>query len=92
MDISLAIIVMASILVTFILDRVFKKKRYMKYLPIALMLPFMICYFVTMRTASSEGFEALGKFVMGVFLLAAIISSIIYSVIADFIHKRRKLK
>jgi len=92
MEISLTIIVITSILVTLILDRVFKKKRYMKYIPIIIMIPFMIYYFITMRSASSEGFKALGKFVMGLFFLTAILSSIITSITSDIYHNRRKLK
>ena len=92
MEISFIIIVTASILVTFILNYIFKKKRYIKYIPAIIMFPFMIYYFVTMHSVSNESFESLGRFVMGLFLLVAIISSVIYSVAADIILKRRKLK
>lgn len=92
MKISLIIIIIASILVTFILNQIFKKKRYIKYIPVIIMLPFMLYYFITMNSASSESFESLGKFVMGLFLLIACFSSIIFSVTADIFHKRRKLK
>jgi hypothetical protein len=92
MEISFAIIISVSILVTFILNLIFKKKRYIKYIPVMIMVPFMIYYFITMRSASSEGFESLGKFVMGLFLLTASFSSIIFSITADILYKRRKLK
>ena len=90
MEISFVIIVAVSILVTFILDHIFKKKRYVKYIPVMIILPFMIYYFVTMYSASNESFESLGKFVMGLILLIASISSIIYSIIVDILHKRRQ--
>jgi hypothetical protein len=92
MEISFVIIVSVSILVTFILDQIFKKKRFVKYIPVIIMFPFMLYYFITMYSASSESFESLGKFVMGLFLLIAIVSSIIFSIIADIVHKRRKVK
>ncbi len=90
MEISFIIIVTISILVTFLLDLLFKNKRYVKYIPTMIMLPFMIYYFVTMRSASNESFESLGKFVMALFFLIAILSSFGYSIIADIIYKKRK--
>lgn len=89
MEISFVIIVAASILVTFILDRIFKKKRFVKYIPTIIMLPFILYYFISMNSASNESFESLGKFVMGLFLLTAGLSSVIYSVTADIINKIR---
>jgi hypothetical protein len=92
MEISFIIIVIVSVLVTFILNQIFKKKRYVKYIPVIIMIPFMLYYFDSMRSASNESFESLGRFVMGVFLLTASFSSVIFSIIADIIHKRRGLK
>jgi hypothetical protein len=92
MEISFIIIVIVSVLVTFIMNQIFKKKRYVKYIPVIIMIPFMLYYFVSMRSASNESFESLGRFVMGVFLLTASFSSVIFSIIADIIHKRRGLK
>jgi hypothetical protein len=90
MEISFIIIVTVSILVSLILNLIFTKKRYIKYIPAIIMLPFMLYYFITMRSVSNESFESLGRFVMGLFLLISILSSIIFSIIADIIHKRRK--
>lgn len=92
MEISFFIIVIASILVTFILDRIFKKKRFIKYIPVIIMVPFMLYYFISIRSASNESFESLGKFVMGLFLLTASFSSFLFAIIVDIFHKRRKLK
>ncbi len=94
MKISFIIIVImiVSILVTCILDQIFKKKRYIKYIPVIIMLPFMIYNFITMYSAPSENFEALGRFVMGVFLLLASLTSIICSIVLDIFHKKRNLK
>jgi hypothetical protein len=93
MDIRIIIllIVIASILVTCVLDQIFKKKRYIKYIPVIIMVPFIIYYFVTMYSTTTEGFESLGRFVMGLLLLAVGLSSFLYSVTADIIHRRRKL-
>lgn len=86
------IITIVSILVTCILNQIFKKKRYIKYIPVIIMLSFMIYNFITMYSTPSENFQALGKFVMGLFLLFASLSSIICSIVLDIFHKRRNLK
>jgi len=93
MEISLVIVIVsiASILVTCILNLMFKKKRYIKYIPVIIMLPFMIYNFITMYSAPSENFEALGRFAMGLFLLSASFFSLICSIAFDIFHKRRNL-
>lgn len=92
MDIGLifVVIAIASILVTLILDLIFKKKRYIKYIPVAIMFPFMLYNFITMYSATSESFKALGNFVMGLFLLTASVSSLVYSIIADILYRRKR--
>lgn len=91
MEISfiIGIIVIVSILVTCILNQIFKKKRYVKYVPVIIMFPFMLYNFITMYSAPSENFEALGRFVMGLLLLSASIPSLICSIIFDIVHKKR---
>lgn len=91
MEISFIIgsIVIVSVLVTFILNYIFKKKRYIKYFPVIIMLPFMLYYFITMYSVSTENFEALGRFVMGLLLLSASIPSLICAIIFDIVHKKR---
>jgi drug/metabolite transporter (DMT)-like permease len=90
MEISFIIIVTISILVTALLNYIFKKKRYIKYIPVIILIPFMIYYFITMHSISNESFESLGKFVMGLLLLIAILSSFIYSITVDIFHNRNK--
>lgn len=88
-SIIIIVIVVVSILATFLLNQIFKKKRYIKYIPVMIMLPMMFYYFVTMYTAPSEGFEDLGRFVMGLLLLAASLPSLICSIVIDVVHKNR---
>lgn len=78
-----------SILVTYMLNRIFKNKRYVKYIPVIIIIPFMLYNFVTTYTAPTEGFEALGRFVMGLLLLAASLPSLICSIVLDIFHKKR---
>lgn len=82
-------ITMGSLLITFILNRMFNKKRYIKYIPIMILIFLMIHNFTTMNSPSNEGFEDLGKFVMGIFLLIASLSSLISSIAFDLIHKHK---
>lgn len=91
LDVALIIVVTASVLVTFILNWIFKKKRYIKYLPIIVMFPFMLYNFIRAYSAPTEGFEALGRFVMGLLLFAASLPSLICSIILDIVHKKRTI-
>ena len=88
-DVVLIIAVTVSILVTFILNYIFKKKRYVKYIPVIVMFPFMMYGFITAYSAPTEGFEALGRFVLGVLLFAASLPSLVCSIVLDIVHKRR---
>lgn len=85
----IGIILTVSILVTLILNKVFAKKRYIKYIPVILISPFMLYNFITMYSAPSENFEALGRFVMGLLLLSASIPSLLCSIVLDIVHKKR---
>lgn len=80
-------IAIASFFVTFILNRMFSKKRYIKYIPVMILVTFMIYNFITMKSVSTEGFEDLGRFIMGMFLLAASLSSLISAIAFDMYHK-----
>ncbi len=88
LEIIIGIISVGAIFLTFLLNLIFNKKRYIKYIPPIIMAPFMIYNFITMYTAPSEGFQALGRFVMGLFLLTAIAVSLITSIIIDLINKK----
>ncbi len=83
----IAIIVIVSVLATFILDQIFKKKRYVKYIPVIVMFPFMLYNFITMYSVPTENFQALGRFVMGLLLLSASVPALICSIVLDIVHK-----
>ena len=89
----LILISIAAIVVTFILNLLFKKIRYVKYIPAVVLFPFMIYNFITMYSVTSEGFASLGRLIMGILLLAACASSLIASIAFDITHRiigRRK--
>jgi hypothetical protein len=83
----LILISIAAIIITFILNLLFKKIRYVKYIPAIVLFPFMIYNFITMYSVTSESFESLGRFIMGILLLAAFASSLIASIAFDITHK-----
>jgi hypothetical protein len=85
----MAVILFVSILITYMLNKLFKKKRYVKYIPIITGIPFMLYNFITMYSAPSENFEALGRLVMGLFLASGILPSLILSIIFDIFYKKR---
>jgi hypothetical protein len=88
--IILAVISIISIAVTSLLDYLFKNKRYVKYIPAIILLPFMLYNFITMYTVPSEGFEALGRFVMGLLILPAVLSILISAIALDTFLRKRK--
>ncbi|WP_197032648.1 hypothetical protein [Clostridium sp. KNHs205] len=83
----LILLSLAAIAITFILNLLFKKIRYIKYIPAIVLFPFMLYNFITMYSATNEGFESLGKFVMGILLLTAFASSLITSIVIDIINR-----
>jgi hypothetical protein len=83
----LIFISITSIIITFILNLLFKKKRYVKYIPAIILFPFMLYNFVTMYSVTTESFQSLGRFIMGILLLAACASSLIASIAFDISHK-----
>ena len=83
----LILISLAAIIITFILNLLFKKIRYVKYIPAVILFPFMMYNFITMYSVTSEGFESLGRFIMGILLLAACASSLIASITFDITHR-----
>lgn len=88
--IIIAIIIVASILITLLLNYIFKRKRFIKYIPAQILFPFMIFNFITMYSPNLEGFEGLGRFVMGLLILSACVPSLICSVVLDVIYVRKK--
>ena len=83
----LILISMAAIIITFILNLLFKKIRYVKYIPAIVLFPFMLYNFITMYSVTSEGFESLGRFIMGILFLTGCASSLIASIAFDIAHR-----
>lgn len=75
------------IIITFILNLLFKKIRYVKYIPAVVLFPFIVYNFITMYSVTNESFESLGRLVMGILLLVACVSSLIASITFDIIHR-----
>ena len=85
--IVLVLISITTIIITFILHLLFKKKRYVKYIPAIILFPFMLYNFITMYSVTTESFQSLGRFLMGILLLAACASSLIASIAFDISYK-----
>ncbi len=83
----LILISIAAIIITFILNLLFKRIRYVKYIPAIVLFPFMIYNFITMYSVTNESFESLGRLIMGILLLAACASSLIASIAFDITHR-----
>ena len=85
--IILVLISIITIIITVILNLLFKKKRYVKYIPAIILFPFMLYNFITMNSVTSESFQSLGRFVMGILLLVPLACSLIASIAFDISHK-----
>lgn len=85
--IILILLSIAAIIMTFLLNLMFKKIRYVKYIPAIVLFSFIIYNFITMYSVTNESFESLGRFVMGILLLTAFASSLITSIVIDIIHR-----
>jgi hypothetical protein len=85
--IILILLSIAAIIITFILNLLFKKIRYVKYILSIVLFPFMIYNFITMYSVTNESFESLGRFVMGILLLTAFASSLLTSIVIDITHR-----
>jgi hypothetical protein len=85
--IVLVLISIVTIIITVILNLLFKKKRYVKYIPTIILFPFIVYNFITMYSVTTESFQSLGRFVMGVLLLVPCASSLIVSFAFDISHK-----
>lgn len=83
----LILISIVAIIIAFILNILFRKARYVKYIPAVVLFSFMVYIFITMNSVANEGFGSLGRFVMGIFFLAACVSSLIDSVAMDIYHR-----
>lgn len=83
----LIFISIVAIIISLILNLLFKKIRYVKYIPAVVLFPFMLYNFITMYSVTNEGFKSLGKFVMGILLLTACASSLIASITLDISHR-----
>jgi hypothetical protein len=58
-----------------------------KYIPAIILFPFMLYNFITMNSVTSESFQSLGRFVMGILLLVPLASSLITSIAFDISYK-----
>lgn len=85
--IVLVLLSITTIIITFILNLSFKRKRYVKYIPAIILFPFMLYNFITMYSVTTESFQSLGRFVMGILLLVPCVSSLIASIAFDISHK-----
>lgn len=81
------IVITLSTLLTIFLDRFFAEKKIIKYIPSMIMVPLMVYNLVTMFSISTDDFQRLGKFIMGLFLLSAILPSLVCSISFDIYRK-----
>ncbi|MBL4934169.1 hypothetical protein JK636_00190 [Clostridium sp. YIM B02515] len=74
--------------ITYLFHKLFKTKRFAKYLPSVLSLIGSIVNLILVRTTHREGFKDLAYFLMSMLLFAGFISGLISALWFDFISKK----
>lgn len=86
------IIVLIVVSITYLLNRFFYRKKYVKYIfPIALLV-LAVYYIYTAKTVSSEGFRQLGQIlvamIFGIGAIAGILSALFFDFILPYFKKK----
>lgn len=80
----LTAIVIAFVLATYILHRIFKGKKSIKYLPsIAAFALGVYCMYIARTT--SEGFQGIGYMLLGIMCFTGFLGGIISGIVIDYI-------
>jgi len=75
---------------TLLLHRLFRKKRYIKYVPCLLCLGFGVYNFVLAFTVEYAAFEDIAKVILGVISLTGSVSGLVCAVLFDVFSLGRK--
>lgn len=74
---------------TFILHRIFRKYKQIKYVPAAILLVLSVYYYY-LSTTPYTGFEDIARIIMVVMLFTGFISGLVTGILLDFILPRMK--
>jgi hypothetical protein len=85
----LLVIFLVMCLVTYLLHRFFKRKKYIKYIPVLITTAAGIYYIYLSRTPS-EGFQDIARIIMAVMMLMSSAAGILTGLFLDFIYSGRK--
>lgn len=88
--IAMAITFVVFVLITGLLNYLFKSRRFVKYLPSIVSLIAAVINYVLARTSHSDGFKDLGYLIMSIFLLIGSVSGFLSAVYFDFRKKNVK--
>jgi hypothetical protein len=89
-NIAIAIIFVVFVLITSLLNYLFKTRRFVKYLPSIISLIVAVINYVLARTSHSDGFKDLGYLIMSIFLFIGSVSGFLSAVYFDFRKKNGK--
>jgi hypothetical protein len=90
--IVIAVISLFFILLTYLLNCLFIRKRLVKYIPSLVSLTFAIINIVLARRFQAEGFKDLARVLMAVFLFVGFLSGILTAMYFDYVSPRYKKK
>jgi hypothetical protein len=85
-----AVVSLISILITYCLDRFFKNRLIVKYIPTIISALTGVGFYIKARFFSSGGFEDLGYIVLTVIAGIVFIVSLITAIIIELINRNKK--
>ncbi|AOT69077.1 hypothetical protein [Geosporobacter ferrireducens] len=82
----LLVIIIVFAAATYLLHRIFLRRRWIKYIPGIAALGTCIYHVIMIRTGQYNGFEDLARILMGIMLFSGFIGGLLTGLILDFIR------
>lgn len=85
----LVLIIISFILITFILHKIFKSKKFVKYIPSIAAIA-LGAYSIYLARTSTQGFQGIGFMLLGIMSFAGFLSGFISGIFLDYMLPRIK--
>lgn len=88
--VAIVIIFIVFISLTYLLGRIFRKKRFIKYIPSLISIIFAVINIMLARSGQVEGFRDLARVMMAMLLSAGFLSGLLSALYLDYISPKYK--